>query len=854
MENAKKTSITVPEVCLVVLVGASGSGKSTCAKEHFLPTEVLSSDSFRGLVSDDENSLDATDDAFAALHFVAAKRLARMKLTVVDATNVQSFARKPLVELARRHHVFPIALVLDTPEQVCRQRNEQRTDRDFGHHVIGQQCKQLRQSLKNLKREGFRRVHVLRSEEEVNLLTVERERIWSNRRDECGPFDIIGDVHGCVDELRLLLEQLGYTVKGDSVTPPEGRKAIFLGDLVDRGQMSPDVLRLVMAMVDTGRALCVPGNHDTRLVKALQGRKVMRTHGLLETLEQLEAQPPEFGKQVADFLDGLVSHYVLDGGQLVVAHAGMRSDLAGRTSAAVREFALYGEATGETDEFGLPVRWDWASEYRGDAAVVYGHTPVPHAEWLNNTINIDTGCVFGGVLTALRYPERELVSIPASRVYAEPVRPIAEQEAGSQPSAQQAHDDVLDIGDLLGKRIIDTRLLPRITIREDRGIAALEVISRFAIDPRWLLYLPPTMSPTRASDRPDVLEYPDEAFAYYRHSGVRQVICEEKHMGSRACVLLCRDSETVTRRFGMTDAGLGVCYTRTGRRFFDDSGLETQFMERCHTAVSDAGLWEELDTNWLLLDCELMPWSARSQRLLQEQYAAVGAAARVSLGEVVGALESASGRGGTVDAWLASYRARRQRIERYVKAYQGYCWPVTTLTDLKLAPFHLMASETAVHSDKSHLWHMEMLARLGAADPDLFYPTGHKLVDLEDEDSSAKATTWWEQQTASDSEGMVVKPMTFVTHGERGRILQPAVKCRGREYLRIIYGPEYSTPEHLKQLRHRNVKAKQSMALREFSLGLEGLERFVRGEPLRRVHECVFGVLALESEPVDPRL
>ncbi|HIM57081.1 MAG TPA: polynucleotide kinase-phosphatase, partial [Candidatus Latescibacteria bacterium] len=311
MAKTRTTKIVLPEVSLVVLIGASGSGKSTCARTHFLPTEVLSSDFFRALVSDDENSLDATDDAFAALHFVAARRLANMKLTVVDATNVQAFARKPLVQLARQHHVFPIALVLDIPEQVCRQRNRQRSDRNFGDHVIGQQCKQLRHSLKNLKREGFRRIHVLRSEEEVGQLTIERERIWSNCRNECGPFDIIGDVHGCADELRLLLSKLGYEVAGDRVTPPAGRKAIFLGDLVDRGPKIPEALRLVMGMVADGTALCVPGNHDVRLMKALQGKNVQRTHGLLESLEQLDDQPAEFGVQVSAFIDGLVSHCVL---------------------------------------------------------------------------------------------------------------------------------------------------------------------------------------------------------------------------------------------------------------------------------------------------------------------------------------------------------------------------------------------------------------------------------------------------------------------------------------------------------------------------------------------------------------
>ena len=421
-------NISIPEFSLVVLVGVSGSGKSTFARRHFLATEILSSDFCRSLVCDDENSLAATDDAFDVLHYVAAKRLANMKLTVVDATNVQAAGRKRLVELARSYHALPVALVLDLPEKICRKRNAERVDRQLPERVIGQQCQQLRRSLKSLKREGFRRVQVLRSEEDVAEACIEREKLWTDRREERGPFDIIGDVHGCFDELVALLEKLGYEVDGVRVTSPEGRKVAFLGDLVDRGPKIPEVLELVMGMVEAGTALCVPGNHDVKLERALQGRKVQRTYGLVESLAQLEERGDEFRLRVRGFIDSLVSHYVLDEGRLVVAHAGMKAEMAGRASGAVRQFAIYGDTTGESDEFGLPVRQNWAAAYRGEGIVVYGHTPVPRGEWLNDTINIDTGCVFGGSLTALRYPEKELVAVSAARVYCEPVRPFLEEE------------------------------------------------------------------------------------------------------------------------------------------------------------------------------------------------------------------------------------------------------------------------------------------------------------------------------------------------------------------------------------------------------------------------------------------
>ena len=598
--------ISILELSLVVLIGPSGSGKSSFGRKLFLPTEVVSSDECRGLVSDNENDQAATNDAFDLLHTIVRKRLGRGRLTVIDATNVQPEARKSLVEMAREYHVLPVAIVFDLSEKLCQERNASRPDRQFGPHVIRNQAQQMRRSLRGLEREGFRYVFKLSSPEEVDAVSIERQPLWNNRRDVHGPFDIVGDVHGCFDELLELMSGLGYQVDRQeaafSVAPPDDRKLVFVGDLVDRGPATPDVLRLVMTMVNAGQAFCVPGNHDMKLVKALKGRDVQLTHGLAESLQQLEQEPAEFRAQVLKFLDDLVSHYVFDDGKLVVAHAGLKESMQGRGSGKVRDFALYGETTGETDEFGLPVRYNWSMDYRGKALVVYGHTPVAEPLWLNGTINIDTGCVFGGKLTALRYPEREIVSVPAKATYYESRKPFLPSE----------------------------ELAPR-------------------------------------------------------------------------------------------------------------------------------------------------------------------------------------------------------------------------------APFHLLASEGSVHTDKQHGWHMEMLTRLCAEDEKLLLATPFKIVDLNDTASCDQATEWWVVMTSAGGEGMVVKPLDFISKGRRG-YAQPAVKCRGPEYLRIIYGPEYLMPENLERLRSRGLGAKRSLASREFALGMEALDRFVRKEPLRRTHECVFGVLALESEPVDPRL
>jgi len=848
--------IKIPELALVVLIGTSGSGKSTFARKHFLATEIISSDYCRGLVADDENDQSATKDAFEVLHFIASKRLAAGRLTVVDATNVQPEARKPLIELARRFHCLPVALVLDVPEGTCHERNKQRPNRDFGPHVVRNQRSQLRRSLGHLQKEGFRHVTVMRSVEEIDSATLVRDPLWNNKKQEIGPFDLIGDVHGCYDELVLLLGRLGYAVSGStenvSISHPEGRRAVFVGDLVDRGPKSPEVIRLVMNAVAAGTGFCVAGNHDVKLSRKLRGKDVNVTHGLAESLAQLEATSAEFKRDAAEFLDGLVSHYVFDGGKLVVAHAGLKEEMHGRGSGAVRAFSMYGETTGETDEFGLPVRYNWAQDYRGRAMVVYGHTPVPSAEWLNNTICIDTGCVFGGSLTALRYPERELVAVPAARMYYEPVRPLVALVEKSL-SAQQENDDVLDLDDVVGKRFIETTLDRTVTIREENAVAALEVMSRFAANPKWLVYLPPTMSPSETHAESTLLEHPQEAFNYFARSRVESVVCEEKHMGSRAIVVVCRDEAVARKRFGVQGEGQGIVYTRTGRRFFNEPALEQEFVARVASALTAAKFFEEFESEWFVLDCELMPWSAKAQDLVRHQYAAVGSAASVALRAALQSVTDARPPEGDMSGWQSALRQRIELVDRYIDAYRRYCWPTEGLKGLKLAPFHLLASEGRVHADKDHVWHMTTLAKLAEIDRELFVATPYRVVGLQNAEDLTSATAWWDELTSRGGEGMVVKPLQFIARGAKG-LLQPALKCRGREYLRIIYGPEYDLPQHVERLRSRGLSGKRSLAIREFCLGIEGLTRFVNREPLRRVHECVFGVLALESEPVDPRL
>ena len=570
-----------------------------------------------------------------------------------------------------------------------------------------------------------------------------------------------------------------------------------------------------MGMVSAGDALCVPGNHENKLVRALRGRKVQVTHGLAESLAQLEAEPPEFRAEAERFMDALVSHYVLDGGKLVVSHAGLIERYHGRASGRVREFCLYGQTTGETDEYGLPVRYPWASEYRGQAMVLYGHTPVPEPEWVNNTLCLDTGCVFGGRLTALRYPEREFVSVPAERVYYEPARPFPVNPDGERRTAARpprargarhrrrdrtpGHRDGLPAADRRsgGERGGGAR--GDEPVRDRPALAALPAAHH---------------EPGRdVAPDPDLLEHPDQAFDAYRAEGVGQVVCEEKHMGSRAVALVCRDLDAARARFGAPGDALGAVWTRTGRPFFDES-LTARLIDRIRAAADKAGLFDELGTGWLLLDAELLPWSAKAGQLLRDQYAAVGAAARTALPAAVSALEQAAAAGLDVAGLLARTRSRNANADAFAAAYRRYRWETDGLDGVQVAPFQLLASEGAAHQAKPHAWHLDVADRLVAADPQTFRATRRLYADTTDPVAVAEAVGWWERADRRRRRGH---------GGQAGR--QPD---QGRQGPRPA-GPEGPRPRvpahHLRPRLHRAGQPRAAAAARARPQALDGPAR-----------------------------
>jgi protein phosphatase len=415
-------SITIPypATALVLLVGPSGSGKSTFAAQHFGPSEILSSDACRRMVADDEGAQEATEEAFSLLNHWLDLRLKRRRFTVVDSTALKPSARDSLLKIAEARHVPVFVLALDVSLDECLRRAAARTERLVPETAIRRQYAQFDNAKREIARDkrltGF---HFLR-EEEIGSVTIERGDTTINSHG----FDVIGDVHGCWLELGDLLEKLGYLWDAKTGLPrhPQGRIPVFVGDLADRGPDSPRVLRMVATLVATGQALFAPGNHDDKLFRMLRGNKVTRSHGLELTEAQINALPETerntLTTDVLTYLAAAPPYQVLDEGRLIVAHAGMREEYVGRTDGQVKQFTLYGDVRGFEPGTNKPIRHDWASEYHGETLIAYGHTPQEKVRFVGNTINLDSGCVFGGELTALRYPEREVVSVPARAVYA----------------------------------------------------------------------------------------------------------------------------------------------------------------------------------------------------------------------------------------------------------------------------------------------------------------------------------------------------------------------------------------------------------------------------------------------------
>lgn len=860
-------NITIPHAGIVLLIGPSNSGKSSLLQrwvdEGFIVyPEIISSDSYRQLVSDTDyidfqnhtneeagvlydEYFAISSEAFAVMESVLQARCHLNKLTFVDATHLKSEERQKYIALGKKLHVPVSAIVLDVPVEELLRRDAKRPE-PRGSKRIKQQVRTLKAEKRFIKKETFAKTYFVHPSDKLTL-TRQQSPLFINV--DAG-LDIIGDIHGCFDEFIQLLGQLGYELNEDGYyIHPEGRRFVSVGDIMSRGPKSIETMEFFERHISRDLAYMTDSNHGWKIARWLDGRDVSLHHGDELVEAEFIAYKQAYGTEqtnalktrLAKCLLAAPAHYVLvkNGIQTaIVTHAGIRDHYIGKQSARIADFCRYSDVQGQ-DATGKPIRNDWFTEHQTSQLIIWGHDPKIRPFKQNNTLNIDQGVVFGGQLTAFRYPEKTIQSVDACQNYAGDIQnPLLEAKAQRfEPPTIQTFLDGFTV---------ETAHFGKVKVDGGHAKAAIDSISHHALPLEQLQYIPPTMSPTpQTSALANTLEHPAEAFAYYKKHGVQTMIAEKKHMGSRAVLLLFKD-ESISKEYVDTET-LGIMTTRTGRRFFDKE-TERVIIRQLHTELLAKNYFEQFETNFVLLDAEILPWNLKAQQLIDQQYAHVAEQAlmdRTKLVEKLGQTTQID-----VSDWLQEYTLLLENAKRFSTVYENYCWDVQDTATIQIAPFHVLAHSSETFFHKPHTWHMDM-NRHFANNSTLFIETAFKVIS--DEASEQEVIEWWEEITAAGHEGIVIKPETFVTM-HRGKIIQPAIKVRGREYLRIIYGMDYLQPASLAKLKERNPNKKMKHALREFALGMEGIERFVRGESTTRIHECVLATLALESDPVDPRL
>lgn len=861
--------IGLPHGGIVLLIGPSNSGKSTLLKRlieegQILTSEVVSSDDFRILVSDREfidwrnrpqdeaaglmdEYQEISTEAFAMMDRVIEARCRLNKLVVVDATHLRSDDRKKYITLAEKNNVPIQAIVFDMPERVLTDRDENR-DNPRGKRRIKQQYQIFRNEKRFIKKEGFTSVYTLKDTEEVEVFRHDNPI----EIDLDNGIDIIGDVHGCFDELIELLVKLGYAENEEGLyVHPDGRKFVSVGDVMSRGPASLETMRFFLKHVKNERAWMIDSNHGWKIARWLDGRQVVLSHGDEKVEEEFRiyaeqegtGRADELKRQLKEFLLAAPSHYVFKKNgvaTLVCAHAGIRDEFIGKQSEAISDFCRYGDTAG-FDAKGKPVRNDWTVGHQNRFLIVWGHDPKPKPMLINNTINIDQGAVFGGELTAYRYPERDFVSVKAKADHSGTKdNPLVDWEKNRLNPP--------NIGKFINGYSVLTDQLGEIRIPQELVKPAIDAVSHYTIPIEQLIYIPPTMSPTpKPSALPEYLEHPKEAIDYFRSNGIQTMIAERKHMGSRGILFLFKDKAVAAKHTGIES--LGTIYTRTGKRFFD-SETEAQMLLQLNEELTQINYFDEHKTDYVLLDAEIMPWNLKAKELISSQYAHVAENAVLDRTLLKEKLAAALPENSELQPWLDEYAGKLENAKDFQQVFQKYCWNIDSKNAIQIAPFHVLAHSNQTFFDKSHTWHMEMNRQL-ASQSDLFVETEYKIIT--DEASEEEVIQWWKEITEDGHEGIIIKPEFYIARN-KGKLLQPAIKVRGQRYLSIIYGMDYLEPKNLERLKNRNTGKKQKLALKEFALGLEGLTRYVNGETIERVHECTLGALALESDPVDPRL
>lgn len=845
--------IRIPFNCLCILVGPSGSGKSHFANKYFPSASIVSSDGCRKLlitgnhkeVCEEQSLQKYSDGAFILFRNWIRGRLRHNLLTVADATNLIDKSRQELEEIAKEEHVPYIYIVFNTKMDECIS-NDSKRPFPVGETVIKRQYSNFKRSFRFLKNADRSTVLTPEDLQDITIKFTQRNLEIAQKY-----VDIIGDIHGCREEFLELLEKLGY-VKGEDnlYRHPEGRVFVSVGDVIDRGPYAFECLEFMRQHVEAGLAYMVKGNHENKLGRFLSGHPVKINNGLQMTIDQI---PEGYDKSVMKkFLYSQTLPYYIfkmpDDSPFVITHAAFKNEFLGKIDKSIEEYCCYGPTEGLNEE-GYPIRIPWEKDYYG-IPVVYGHICRDDLEpnVFKNTYGIDTGCVFGGKLTSLRLPEKEIVSVPAKKSYYEKhgpktsvVIPVIQNLLDTQKLRVQFQDKEFDL---------------RIARRSEMERAIYNLTTK-TISPDKIVWFAPTMSPGPASNLEGYMEDPITTAKWmFEHSEPgTKLIAELKHMGSRGVWSFTK----VDNEWQME------CWTKNGFNMFDGN-LKEKVREKMIPFINK--IEEKLGpTDFICLDSEVMPWNLKGAGLVEESFFLVASSGHLTKSYASEAYSKLIGRmkdcpeiveqsvGASLD-----FQERAENFLKFNKVVENYCWEFSDANDVSTAFFALLAygNKTGAEIFKTN---EEMVAFLNSIfttgdslGMDSFtIPTTCFIIENTEESLNTLFDYWIKFCNAGD-EGFVLK-YNNLDQWSNNDFPQQMLKVRGQEYLRIIYGPQYLREDILHKLKsNRSIKNKMRTAWAETLLANTALKKYLEKKPFEDYHSYIVCAAASEFLKIDPRL
>jgi hypothetical protein len=783
------------------------------------------------------------DAAIIILKNILESRIKTQKFSVISNLDINKL--KELSNLSDKHKVEFSVIIINNNDNKDFVKNSKR--------------------LKNL----ISKTHIKKIEiQPKELFDVEIEFLRNDLIIDIGNgLDIMGDGHGLLKSRLDLIEKAGYVVCDDGIyRHPSGRKLVYLNDETGKGCEPDDrveygkypsiaMANMMMKQVKAGEAYAVDSNHNYKLWRFLEGRNVIMQNGDELVEQEFINFEKEYGKEktlqlkseLLDFLKNLPSHLIIqDNGinRAVVVHAGIKEEMIGKKSNEIRDYCRFGPKNDESENIEeIPNRIDWTKEYNGAPLIIWGHDPRPEPRIINNTINLDQGGYCGHKLTLMRYPDMEFVHVNVNKSYVEDEKNAIMKFYNNRFEIPSINSYINGINlEIDGKEI---------NCHHKDVAYALDLVSTRTVSLEELFYVAPTMSPTpKVSKLDNFLEHPNEAFEYFIENDIKKVVAQKKHMGSRALITLFKNEEIGKKYINKNKKGFIL--SRNNIRFFNIE-QEKQYVDRLVEDLTKHNFFEKYDTDLLILDCEILPWNLKANSLITNQYGLVSNTSRYVRNHKLEILKELFNQGKVSKEDVEKQINLLENSKKFHDVFSFYCWNIEDINNVKIAPFHILSFSKESNFNRNHEWHMGISKELSMMSS-LFIETPYMIINLDNEQEKNSCIKWWKEITEDGHEGIVIKPYKFISKNKNGEIVQPAIKVRGKEYLRIIYGMDYLEKENLEIIKQRSAHKKMKKAISQFLLSVESINRFINMDKIENILECVLASMSIDNEFTDPRL